>query len=289
MLYMTVIENVSTKDIKSNPQGNRHPGEANMLYEEVYIQTSDNLKLFGWFVKQAIPFDCPTLIYFQENAGNIGMRIPFMNKLYQKLKVNILIVGYRGYGYSEGIPSEEGLMLDGEAILKYVFSELKEKIDTKNVFILGRSLGGAVGVYCASHFPKYDIKGIIIENTFTSIGDIVDQLFSYIKYVRKYMQKNFWPTDERIGKVTQPMMFIISEKDELVPMQQMEKLFNAAVNSRFKRKYIIQGATHNDGWLFGKQEYINQIKSFIEDCDKAMKESSFIDEENVNLMKNESL
>ena len=40
--------------------------------------------------------------------------LPFMNKLYLKLKVNILVVGYRGYGYSEGFPTEEGLMLDGE-------------------------------------------------------------------------------------------------------------------------------------------------------------------------------
>ena len=91
-----------------------------MLYEDVYIQTKDNLKLFGWFIKQAIPYDVPTLIYFQENAGNIGMRIPFMNKLYLKLKVNILIVGYRGYGYSEGSPTEEGLMLDGE--VKYILN-----------------------------------------------------------------------------------------------------------------------------------------------------------------------
>jgi hypothetical protein len=121
MLYMTVskysinlVENVSTRDIRSNPLGNRHPGEADMIYEEVFVKTNDNLKLFGWFIKQALPLDCPTLIYFQENAGNIGMRIPFIKKLYNKLRVNILIVGYRGYGYSEGIPSEEGLMLDGE-------------------------------------------------------------------------------------------------------------------------------------------------------------------------------
>lgn len=85
-----------------------------MLYEDVFVKTKDNLKLFGWFIKQALPFDCATLVYFQENAGNIGMRIPFMKRLYQNVKVNILIVGYRGYGYSEGYPTEEGLMLDGE-------------------------------------------------------------------------------------------------------------------------------------------------------------------------------
>lgn len=117
--YIYVVENISTRDIKSNPQGNRHPGEAEMLYDEVYIKTRDNLRLYGWFVKQSIAFDYPTIIYFQENAGNIGMRIPFLKKLYHKLQVNILIVGYRGYGYSEGEPTEQGLMLDGEVYHKF--------------------------------------------------------------------------------------------------------------------------------------------------------------------------
>ena len=46
--------------------------------------------------------------------------------------------------------------------MKFVFSELKEKIDTKNVYIFGRSLGGAVGVYCASQFPMYDVNLFLI-------------------------------------------------------------------------------------------------------------------------------
>lgn len=193
-----------------------------MDYENIYVKTKDNLTLFGWFVKQANPLDSPTLVYFQENAGNIGMRIPFMNKLYHKLKVNIVIVGYRGYGYSEGTPTEEGLMLDGEAVLNHVFTHLKESINTKNVYILGRSLGGAVAAHCISSNPTYEvnlhliqIKGLILENTFTSIGAIVDQLFPYVKHIKKYLQRNFWPTDERIGKITVPILFLISKQKVL--------------------------------------------------------------------------
>ena len=65
-----------------------------------------------------------------------------------------------------------------------------------------------------------------------------------MKYIRKYLQKNFWPSDERISKIRQPILFILSnkitdtigEKDELIPKEQMDKLFDSAVNSRFKRK-----------------------------------------------------
>ncbi len=67
--------------------------------------------------------------------------------LYKKLKVNVLAVGYRGYGYSEGIPSEQGLMLDGEAITEYAFKHLSDDINIDDVYIMGRSLGGAVGIH----------------------------------------------------------------------------------------------------------------------------------------------
>ena len=58
-----------------------------------------------------------------------------------------MIVGYRGYGPSEGTPSEPGIMLDSEAIVDYIFTDLKDVINTKNIYMMGRSLGGAVGLY----------------------------------------------------------------------------------------------------------------------------------------------
>jgi pimeloyl-ACP methyl ester carboxylesterase len=63
------------------------------------------------------------------------------------LKVNVLVVGYRGYGYSEGYPTEEGLMLDSEAIIDYAFNDLADMINVDDVYIFGRSLGGAVSIY----------------------------------------------------------------------------------------------------------------------------------------------
>lgn len=76
-----------------------------------------------------------------------------------EVKVNFLIVGYRGYGLSEGTPSEKGIKLDGEAILDHVFSKLKDEIDTNNVYIMGRSLGGAVAIHSiTSNNQKYPVN-----------------------------------------------------------------------------------------------------------------------------------
>jgi len=83
----------------------------------------------------------------------------------------VLILAYRGYGDSEGTPSEDGLKLDADATLEYAQS--RDDIDNDRIFIFGRSLGGAVAIQLAMVHSN-SIKGLIIENTFTSIGDMVD-------------------------------------------------------------------------------------------------------------------
>jgi fermentation-respiration switch protein FrsA (DUF1100 family) len=84
------------------------------------------------------------VIYFHENAGNIGNRLQVIDMLYFELEVNVLIVGYRGYGHSEGSPSETGLELDADAIFKFAINH--KEINDQMIFTIGRSLGGAVSI-----------------------------------------------------------------------------------------------------------------------------------------------
>lgn len=116
MLYIPDAPNQAFRYPENNPKSYRNPGERNMPYEDVIVTTSDGLKLAGWFIKQKNPTAHETVIYFHENAGNIGNRLYAIEALYIELEVNILIVGYRGYGHSEGTPSEAGIELDAEAI-----------------------------------------------------------------------------------------------------------------------------------------------------------------------------
>ena len=160
------------------------------------IETKDGLKLKGWFTFH--PEDAnmkTTVIFFHENAGNIGYRIDFMEWLYYKIDCNFLLIGYRGYGHSEGSPSEQGLMIDGEAIFDWALTE--PKIDNSNIFVYGRSMGGQVAIYVAYKYQTY-ITGLILENTFSNISDLVDSflgIFSFFKYLAI---TNVWPSDQRI-------------------------------------------------------------------------------------------
>jgi hypothetical protein len=96
--------------------------------------------------------------------------------------VNVLAVAYRGYSDSDGFPNESGLKKDGLVIARYINLHKDELVKSGgNFFLLGRSLGGAVASYVASHedVPQGLFSGLILENTFTSISDMVDQLFFF--------------------------------------------------------------------------------------------------------------
>ena len=143
MLYHPAVPEEKYRYVENMPPGYREPKEHGMEYESVTIETKDKVKIHGWFIKaNANPSFCRTLLFFHGNAGNIGSRLPNIVILVKRLNCNVLIIDYRGYGYSEGTPSEEGLKLDGEATLEYALN--REDVNKNRIFVFGRSLGGAV-------------------------------------------------------------------------------------------------------------------------------------------------
>ena len=131
---------------KYMPAGYRSPSESGMAFEDCEIITKDKIKLHAWFVKANANYPklCRTLIFFHGNAGNVGSRLPNIELLVKELNTNVLILAYRGYGDSEGTPSEEGLKLDAEATLEFALN--RNDIDKDRIFVFGRSLGGAVAI-----------------------------------------------------------------------------------------------------------------------------------------------
>ena len=122
-----------------------------------------------------------TILYFHGNAGNIGHRVPNALLMLVNLKANVVLVDYRGYGKSEGEPSEDGLYLDAEATLDYVMT--RPDLDKTKVLLFGRSLGGAVAVRLASANP-HRVAAIVVENTFLSIPHMAATLFSFVQIGR---------------------------------------------------------------------------------------------------------
>jgi len=118
-------------------------------YEDVELTTSDGKKIHGWLIKRPKePKSVVTIIHFHGNACNISHMLYDALGMFQKVKANILLIDYRGYGLSHGSPSQEGLLLDAEAALDYVHNR-HDVCDPEKIFVFGRSLGGAVAIALA--------------------------------------------------------------------------------------------------------------------------------------------
>lgn len=109
---------------------------------------------------------------FHGNAGNIGHRVPIAKVLEENIGCNVLMLEYRGYGLSTGTPDEEGIEIDAQTALDYIRQQ-KETQGGK-IIVFGQSLGGAVAIQLvARNQAAGDIAGMILENTFTSIREMI--------------------------------------------------------------------------------------------------------------------
>ena len=120
-LYMPSMPIQNQSD---NPNGYRLPSERTKLqhYTDVEISRKNGgPTLRGWFIRPEKNLSKKTIVFYHENAGNIGLRMDYFERMVHVLNVNVLTVAYRGYSQSEGTPTEEGLKDDGLDIMKYAY------------------------------------------------------------------------------------------------------------------------------------------------------------------------
>lgn len=242
------------------------PSLYNLPFENHFVKTADGIKINLVFIKHKNS-NAPTVIYFHGNAGNIGHRLTNAHGLYTSCGLNILLVEYRGYGKSEGSPYESGLYLDAETALDFILR--RNDVDQRNIFIFGRSLGGAVAIHLASqsYYAKF-IAGVIVENTFTSLPDIGRNIFNiaFIKYIPEFCFKSQYPSKDRIQKIKLPTLFLSGLSDQLIPPKMMKTLHNVS-GSTFKKLVKFENGTHNETWMC--PHYYEAILVFIKEVQKS--------------------
>jgi len=176
-------------------------------------------------------------------------------------------VEYRGYGDSDAATIDEaGLKLDSVAALNYLLSH--GQVDSHRLFIFGRSLGGAVAFHLAEYCDSSAIKlaGVIVENTFTSIGGMVDVLMPFVRPVKGLVLRIGWFSDKIVPKLNVPILYLSGGIDELVPPSHMRSLYENSVKSIKKVFHVIPNGTHNDTWVKGGVLYWQVFDKFVRDC-----------------------
>ncbi|KAM7513019.1 hypothetical protein LguiB_011894 [Lonicera macranthoides] len=249
------------------------PNRLRLMYEDVWLRSPDGIRLHAWFIKLFPDCRGPTILFFQENAGNIAHRLEMVRIMLQRLQCNVFMLSYRGYGASDGYPSQHGITMDAQAALDHLAQ--RTDIDTSRIVVFGRSLGGAVGAVVTKNNPD-KVAALILENTFTSILDMAGVLLPFLKWfiggagskgpkVLNCLVRSPWSTIDVIGQVKQPILFLSGLQDEMVPPFHMEMLYAkaAAHNQQCVFEQFPTGM-HMDTWLAGGDHYWRTIQQFLE-------------------------
>lgn len=217
--------------------------------EEVDLGASDGVRIHGWFVGH--PQAKVSLLLFHGNAGNLENRREMILRL-RDSPANVLAIDYRGYGKSDGKPSEEGLYRDARAAYDWV----RARTPGLKVVVFGKSLGGGPACELARRVP---CDGLIVQSSFTAAPDMASRVIPFFP-ARWFMRTKF----DNLAKVPQipcPKLFIHSRADEIIPFEMGQRLFSAAAPPKEFAWY--DDADHNGLMERHEAHYYQRIAEFL--------------------------
>ncbi|KAI0655022.1 alpha/beta-hydrolase [Cubamyces menziesii] len=231
------------------------PADFDLPYQDLPLTTPDNVTLRCYLLTQrtempfpgAMPVETsehetneevrsqfaarrPTILMFHGNGGNVGHRIPLAKVFYVKMRCNVLMLSYRGYGRSEGSPSEKGMhqiglriRIDAQCALDYIQSH---SILSKTPIILyGQSIGGAVAIDLAHRNP-HAVRALVLENTFLSLPRLVPSALPVLGPFA-FLCHQKWDSASKVPLIPAeiPMLLLSGVRDEVVPREHMQELW----------------------------------------------------------------
>jgi len=220
-------------------------------FEDAVFTSSDGLRLSGWY----IPAQNSelTILLCHGNAGNMMHHLEIINAIYN-LGISCLIFDYRGYGDSEGRPSEKGTYLDAEAAYKWL-TDVK-KVLPDEIIIFGRSLGGSIAAHLAS---KVRAKALVLESAFTSYVDIGRKFYPYMPV--RWFARFSYRTIDFIKNIHCPVLLIYSKDDEIIPFEFGLRLYEAANEPK---EFIEISGSHNGSFIESNKTYEQAWKKWLE-------------------------
>ncbi|HEV8531750.1 MAG TPA: alpha/beta hydrolase [Methylomirabilota bacterium] len=212
--------------------------------EIVKIPTADGPRIAALYA--ANPEARYTLLYSHGNAEDLGV-VRSIVPVLRQLGFAVLVYDYRGYGTSEGRPSERHAYGDIEAAYQHLTRELAVAPD--RIIAYGRSVGVGAAVDLAS---RRQLGGLIVESGFVTAFRVMTSLpvFPFDKF------RNI----DKIGHVRCPVLIMHGEADEIVPLWHGQRLFQAALEP--KRLLIVPGAHHNDFMWVAGERYARALREF---------------------------
>lgn len=226
------------------------PRDYGLDADEVRLTADDGVGLHGWWLHGR---GARVLVWFHGNAGNISHRLDNAKRLIDRFGLDILLVDYRGYGLSEGRPSEAGLYRDGLAMYD---EAVRRGFGPARIVLFGRSLGAAVAVEVGLQRRS---AAMILETPFRSVPAMARAHYPFIPAV---LIRSRFDVEAKIAAVEVPKLILHGDRDEIVPLAHARRIFDLARPP--KRIHLIRGAGHNDTYLVGGEEYFRAWREFLD-------------------------
>jgi len=202
--------------------------------KEVYLTAADGTKIHCWY-KEPSNKEMPMTIYLHGNSGHLGKRELKYREL-MDMGYGLIAISWRGFGNSEGEPSQFGLYEDARASVEFL-KELGYK--TEESIIIGESLGTGLATMMAT---EYQFKGVFLITPYTSIADRAAEIYWYLP-VRHLIQDNFISYDI-INNINAPILMVHGTKDDIIPHTHSEELLEKAKEP--KKLIIYPGKGHGN-------------------------------------------
>lgn len=213
------------------------PDRLNLDFEDVYLDTADGETLHGWWLPALTDEPAKgTIYYLHGNAQNVSAHILNVAWLPEQ-GYNVFTIDYRGYGQSTGAPDIEGALHDAETGLRWLTHQ--EHTEDRPLYLLGQSLGGALGIALASEWTQRNeqpaLDGIILDGTFSGFRYIAREKLDQFWLTWPFQYPLSWtiPDDyegtDRIADLSPvPVMVIHSVRDGIIPFEHGVRLYEAA-------------------------------------------------------------
>ena len=257
LIVVRLVENrmIFFPNYPNRLEGDWHPRA--LAPEDVWLTSSDGTKLHAWWISN--PAAKFTFLAFHGNASNIANRDATYEFL-RDVPGNVLALEYRGYGHSEGKPSELGLYLDADAAYQFLIDT--KRLDPKSILSFGQSLGTAVATDLAAHRR---VGGLILEAPLPSASRAASKLFWFLPGMSLLVYSQF-DTIGKLKKVTAPVMVVQCTHDPVLPLQFGQEVYKAAPLP--KRSLWIEGECHEESSLIAPVKYRSALQQFLASLDQ---------------------
>ncbi|NOQ90251.1 MAG: alpha/beta fold hydrolase [Gammaproteobacteria bacterium] len=274
VLFISACSNFLFVPLKPMPLT---PDAADILYEDIYLDTADGLKLHGWkLYAEPGRFDdrgaadesrgdqktAGSILFFHGNGDNVSSQLPNTFWL-TKEGYDLYVFDYREYGLSQGKAELDATINDMELMLAYVVDQLPED---EKLIIMGHSLGGAMAIHTIAHSTYRDrIKTLITIEAFSDYHDVTQDilskswLFWLFQWPLSYTIDNSYRPLDSIGMISPiPLLIIHSESDEMIEMYHADRLYEAAKSPKY---FMLIDSNHSN--IFIKSANRNVLLEYL--------------------------